>query len=276
MTRQRCRWRSPAPSTQNGTATCTAGAWTYTVRAPRSSANGTYNVTATQTDTADEHRHQRRPGDHDRHRPPRSSRSRRSTAPPAPSRSPRTRRSRPLGGTCGTAAGDNTTVSVAITGASTQNGTATCTAGAWTFTPATALSVDGTYSVTATQTDTASNIGTQRRAVDHGRQDGPGRHAHDGERHGPHVPVHQQRHGHHRRRRLRQRRSATARRSVTVTGPVNQSGTATCSAGSWTGRRGPRGRPARLRHRCAGGRRGRVVRRGRAARRVLRRRPHER
>ena len=110
-----------------------------------------------------------------------------------------------LGGTCTTAAGVNATVSIAITGASTQNGTATCTTGAWTFTPTTSLSLDGIYSVTATQSDTASNVGTIGRAVDHRRQDHPGRHARDGERHCPHVPVHQQRDRHDPRRHLRRR-----------------------------------------------------------------------
>ena len=49
---------------------------------------------------------------------------------------------------------------MAITGASTQNGTTPCTAGTWTYTPTTALSADGTYSITVTQTDTAGNTGT--------------------------------------------------------------------------------------------------------------------
>src|SRR5207244_9785905 len=65
-----------------------------------------------------------------------------------------------LGGTCTTAAGVNPTVSIAITGTSTQNGTAACNTGAWTFTPTTALSADGVYSVTVTQSDTSGNTGT--------------------------------------------------------------------------------------------------------------------
>src|SRR5262249_28416879 len=65
-----------------------------------------------------------------------------------------------FGGGCTTAAGVNTTVSVSITGASTQNGTANCTAGAFTYTPTTAFSADGVYTVTVTQSDTAGDTGT--------------------------------------------------------------------------------------------------------------------
>src|SRR5262249_27850172 len=62
-----------------------------------------------------------------------------------------------VGGACGSTAGDSATVSVAITGATTQNGTANCTSGAWTYTASPALSANGTYSIIATQTDTAGN-----------------------------------------------------------------------------------------------------------------------
>src|SRR5262249_17828791 len=65
-----------------------------------------------------------------------------------------------VGGACGTGSGDSATVNVAITGAATQNGTAPCTAGAWSFTPSPALSSSGTYSVTPTQADTLGNTGT--------------------------------------------------------------------------------------------------------------------
>src|SRR5262249_3830652 len=65
-----------------------------------------------------------------------------------------------VAGACGTAIGDNPTVSVAVTGAGTQSGTAPCTSGARTFTFATALSTTGAYAVTATQTDTVGNTGT--------------------------------------------------------------------------------------------------------------------
>ena len=132
--------------------------WTFTP-ATALSANGTYNITATQTDTATNT----------------GTSGAQSitinTAAPivALTTVNGTARTFPfitnttvttLGGTCTTAAGVNPTVSVAITGASTQNGTATCTTGAWTFTPTTSLSADGIYSVTATQSDTASNVGT--------------------------------------------------------------------------------------------------------------------
>ena len=145
-------------ATQNGTATCTAGAWTYTT-APTLAANGAYSITATQTDTAAN-----------------TGTSGAlsitiNTAAPvvAVTTINATARTFPfitnatvatIGGTCTTAAGVNATVSIAIAGASTQNGTATCTTSAWTFTPTTSLASDGIYSVTATQSDTASNVGT--------------------------------------------------------------------------------------------------------------------
>ena len=65
-----------------------------------------------------------------------------------------------VGGACGTAAGDTATVSIVVTGASTQNGTAPCSAGAWTFTFATSLAATGTYSVLAVQSDAVGNSGT--------------------------------------------------------------------------------------------------------------------
>jgi hypothetical protein len=65
-----------------------------------------------------------------------------------------------LGGACGTAPGDLAAVSWSVTGTATRSGTATCTAGSWTATPSPALSTSGTYSVTATQTDAAGNVGS--------------------------------------------------------------------------------------------------------------------
>ena len=190
-------------STQNGTAACSAGVWTFTPTTALS-ANGAYNITATQTDTAT-----------NTGTSGAQSITINTAAPVvAVTTVNGTARTFPfitnatvttVGGTCTTAAGVNATVSVAITGASTQNGTATCTTSAWTFTPTTALSFDGIYSVTATQSDTASNVGTSRRAVDHRRQDVAGRRTLDGERHRPHVPVHQQHDRDRGRRYLRRR-----------------------------------------------------------------------
>ena len=82
-----------------------------------------------------------------------------------------------VGGVCGTLSGDSATVSVAVTGASIQNGTTACTAGAWTYTFAPALSAAGAYSVTATQTDTFANTGTSGAQSDHDRHHGAGRSA---------------------------------------------------------------------------------------------------
>src|SRR5262249_50798345 len=46
------------------------------------------------------------------------------------------------------------------TGAGSESGTAPCTAGAWTYTFVTALSNNGTYSITGTQTNTLGGTGT--------------------------------------------------------------------------------------------------------------------
>src|SRR5262249_35893059 len=140
-------------STESGSAPCTAGAWTYTFSSALATNGGIYSVTASQSDAAGNT----------------GTSGAKSitiqTAAPTVTLTTRngTARSFPyptsatvttLGGTCTTASGVNTTVSVAITGASTQNGTANCTAAAWSYTP-TALAADGNYSVTVTQGDTA-------------------------------------------------------------------------------------------------------------------------
>src|SRR5262249_17970097 len=65
-----------------------------------------------------------------------------------------------LSGACGGAPSDSPTVSITITGAATQNSTAPCTAGAWTYTTSPALTAQGVYSVTVNQTDAANNTGT--------------------------------------------------------------------------------------------------------------------
>src|SRR5262249_10568050 len=65
-----------------------------------------------------------------------------------------------VSGACGVASGDAATVSVAITGSATQNGTAPCSAGVGTYTTSRRLSACGTHSLTATQSDTATNTGT--------------------------------------------------------------------------------------------------------------------
>ena len=44
------------------------------------------------------------------------------------------------------AAGDAATVSISVTGAGSENGAATCTAGAWTYTFVSSLAVNGAYS----------------------------------------------------------------------------------------------------------------------------------
>jgi hypothetical protein len=65
-----------------------------------------------------------------------------------------------IGGTCGTAQGDSTTVRPLINGAATNPATATCSGGAWNLTLATRLSSQGTRTLSATQADAAGNTGT--------------------------------------------------------------------------------------------------------------------
>ncbi|MGH9154703.1 MAG: beta strand repeat-containing protein [Acidimicrobiales bacterium] len=144
--------------TQTGTATCTTGVWTYTA-SPALSAAGTYSVTATQADGS---------GNSGTSGPQSITVD---TAGPVVSLTsvngatvtfPFTTGASvtTVGGACGTAAGDSATVDVAVTGTAAQTGTATCTAGAWTYTASPALSAAGTYSVTATQADSGGNTGT--------------------------------------------------------------------------------------------------------------------
>ena len=65
-----------------------------------------------------------------------------------------------IGGTCGTAVGDSATVAPLIAGVATAPATANCVSGAWTLTLTTALSSDGTRTLSATQGDLALNSGT--------------------------------------------------------------------------------------------------------------------
>src|SRR5262249_24299449 len=66
-----------------------------------------------------------------------------------------------VGGACGTLSGDSATVSVTVGGAGSENGTAACTSGAWSYTFANALATNGgVYTVTPTQTDAFGNTGT--------------------------------------------------------------------------------------------------------------------
>ncbi|HEV7525685.1 MAG TPA: hypothetical protein VGP92_12015 [Acidimicrobiia bacterium] len=65
-----------------------------------------------------------------------------------------------VGGTCGTATGDNNTVSVVVGGNASENGTTACSAGTWTYTLLAPLSADGNDTITATQADGVANTGT--------------------------------------------------------------------------------------------------------------------
>src|SRR5262249_53687274 len=145
-------------ATQNGTAPCSAGVWTYTT-SPTLSASGAYSITATQTDTAT-----------NTGTSGAQSITINTAAPTVTLATVNgTARTFPyitnatvttIGGACTTAAGVNATVSVAISGASTQNGPAACTASAWPFTPTTPLAAERVYSITVTQSDPSGNTGT--------------------------------------------------------------------------------------------------------------------
>ena len=190
-------------STQNGTAACATGAWTFTPTTALAT-DGVYAITATQSDTAS---NVGTSGAQsiivDKTLPVVALTSVNGTARTFPYISNTTVTT--VGGTCGAAIGDSASIAVAITGASTQNGTATCTAGTWTYTPTTALSADGAYSITGTQTDAAANTGTTGAKAVTVDQTAPGRHADDGERHGSHVPAVDQRHRHNGGWRVRHR-----------------------------------------------------------------------
>src|SRR5262249_55249572 len=143
---------------ENGTAPCSSGAWSYTFITPLATNGGVYTVTATQTDSVG-----------NTGTTGAQSLSVDTIAPTVPLTTVNgSARTFPLnltvnatsvGGACGVTFGDGSNVSVAVTGTTTQNGTATCAGGTWSFVFTTALST-GNYTVTATQTDLAGNNGT--------------------------------------------------------------------------------------------------------------------
>ena len=65
-----------------------------------------------------------------------------------------------IGGACGTAPGDSATVTPLINNAATTPATASCVSGAWTLTLSTALSTEGSRTVSARQVDAAGNVRT--------------------------------------------------------------------------------------------------------------------
>ncbi|HUI49635.1 MAG TPA: Ig-like domain-containing protein, partial [Acidimicrobiia bacterium] len=145
-------------STQNGTAACTSGAWTFTPTVAFST-DGTYTVTVTQTDSA---LNTGTSGAQqvivDKTAPIVTVTAVNGTARTFPYLTNATVTS--VGGTCGALAGDGTTVLISETGAGSENGAATCVAGAWSYSFISALTVNGAYTITATQTDGGGNTGT--------------------------------------------------------------------------------------------------------------------
>src|SRR5262249_2379485 len=140
-----------------GTAPCTASAWTYTPTTAFS-ANGVYTVTVTQGDTAG---NTGTSGAQnitvDKTSPVVSLTSVNGVARTFPYLTNATVTS--VGGPCGTPTGDSTIASVTVA-AGSENGAATCVAGAWSYSFVNALSVNGAYTLTATQSDAASNTGS--------------------------------------------------------------------------------------------------------------------
>lgn len=73
-----------------------------------------------------------------------------------------------FGGACGTLSGDAATISLTVTRTSgggspsvfVNNVSVTCTAGNWTYNPPSDMEKDRDYSATATQSDSASNVGS--------------------------------------------------------------------------------------------------------------------
>ena len=65
-----------------------------------------------------------------------------------------------VGGACGTVSGDVATVSWSVTGGSTQSGSTSCSGGSWMATLTVPLTTSGVYALTATQSDTALNVGS--------------------------------------------------------------------------------------------------------------------
>ena len=64
-----------------------------------------------------------------------------------------------IGGDCGDATGDSSDVNWSVNGDATDTGSAPCSSGSWTATLTSALSSDGSYTVSATQSDAAGNTG---------------------------------------------------------------------------------------------------------------------
>ena len=65
-----------------------------------------------------------------------------------------------VGGACTTGSGNNTTVQVTVTGPTPQTGNATCSSSAWSYTFPSPITSEGTYTLEATQSDYAGNVGT--------------------------------------------------------------------------------------------------------------------
>jgi hypothetical protein len=70
-----------------------------------------------------------------------------------------------IGGACGAAPGDQTTISVTINGSPSTPATTTCSAGSWTLTFSSAISAASSYAFAASQSDAATNVGAAAQTV---------------------------------------------------------------------------------------------------------------
>jgi hypothetical protein len=70
-----------------------------------------------------------------------------------------------LAGSCGAASGDLAPVTVTVDGLATNPASATCSSGAWTLTLSVAISAEASHSVVVSQSDQATNAGTDTKTV---------------------------------------------------------------------------------------------------------------
>jgi Bacterial Ig-like domain len=151
-------WSVTGDASDSGSATCAAGSWTATLSRGLS-ADGSYTVSASQSDAAD---NTGTTGN--------ESITVDETAPSlALTKVDGISQSFPyytngtvttIGGTCGSASGDNPTVTWSITGGATESSSTSCSSGTWSATLTAALSAAGNYVVSATQDDEAGNTGS--------------------------------------------------------------------------------------------------------------------
>jgi hypothetical protein len=137
------------------TLACNAGLWNWTLSSTWTAA-GSATVTVTQKDASNNTGTATRTITIDRTAPSISITTLNGAAQTWPAS--RNQTVTTIGGTCSSGTGD-LAVSVGITGSRTASGSATCSSGLWSWTVSPALT-DGTYTLSATQSDAAGNTGS--------------------------------------------------------------------------------------------------------------------